>query len=61
MTELIIILITILIIAFMLGTFISIITTVLALAVGYSSGIYGALGVVLVVAIGSIIQKIVSK
>ncbi len=54
-------LIAIVAIGFMLGGFIALVVTVIAAIIGYFTGIYGALAIVLIVAIGSGVQLYMRK
>jgi len=57
MITLLITLIAIAGIGFMYGSFIALIITGIAVVIGYFSGVYGALAVVILVALGSAVHK----
>ena len=57
MITLLITLISIVSIGFMWGGFIALIVTIIATIIGYFTGVFGALAVVVIVALGSAIQK----
>jgi len=57
MLTLLITLIAIASIGFMWGGFIALVVTAIAIIIGYFTGIFGALVIVLMVAVGSAVQK----
>ena len=61
MITLLIILVLIAVIGFLQGSFIALVVTIIAAIIGYFAGLYGMLAVLLLVSIGSGIQKFMRK